>query len=305
VTATTNGHGPNRAAGPSAEAGGGRADALLEVDSIVAGFGATTVLHHLSFSVATGEVAGIFGLNGAGKSVSMKVLAGLVPVRSGRIRYAGEDITGLGVEDRVERGMAHVPQGRQVFAGLSVEQNLRLGAYTLRRRNRDRYEAVLADVLGRFPLLAERRDDLAGSLSGGQQASLAVGRALMAEPKLVLVDEPSAGLAPLAVRELFDALRHVAASGVTMVLVEQNVAFGLQLVDTAHVLQTGRIVHSGPVAGLDADALAGYLGVGRLLSRGIAASVATRAGSTPAISTKPRRRRDRPLVATRTGGRRP
>ena len=260
----------------------GTSDTLLEVSDVVAGFGATTVLHRLSLSVRAGEVSGVFGLNGAGKSVTMKVLAGVVPVRSGRIIYAGRDITAMAPEARVAAGIAHVPQGRQVFGALSVEQNLRLGAYTLRRRDRSRYGGVLDGVLGRFPILAERLTQVAGTMSGGQQASLAVARALMAEPKLILVDEPSAGLAPIVVQELLATLRAVAASGVTMVLVEQNVAFGLQVVDTANVLQQGRIVHTGSVAELDPDSLARYLGIGRLLGSGVARSVASRSARSPA-----------------------
>ena len=262
---------------------------LLELRDVTAGFGVTTVLHGLSLQVNQGDVAGVFGLNGAGKSVSMKVVAGVVPAWSGEIRFKGEDITKVLPEERVELGMAHVPQGRQVFAALSVEENLRLGAYTLRRRNKSRYGAVLSGVLDRFPLLAERRAQVAGTMSGGQQAALAVGRALMAEPELILVDEPSAGLAPMAVQDLFGVLKNVAATGVTMLLVEQNVAFGLQLVDTVNVLQTGRVVHAGPVRGLDQDELARLLGIGRLLGAGIAKSVAGRG----------RQRRTQPLSAIR------
>ncbi|MFN2626749.1 MAG: ABC transporter ATP-binding protein [Mycobacteriales bacterium] len=250
--------------------------ALLTVDDVYAGFGSTTVLHGLSYSVGRGEIAGIFGLNGAGKSVSMKVLAGIVPARAGRITFAGHDITTLGAEARVRLGMAHVPQGRNVFAGLTVEQNLRLGAYVLRRRDRSRYASALDGVYERFPVLAERRSQIAGTMSGGQQASLAVARALMAEPTLILVDEPSAGLAPKVVEELFATLREVAASGVTMVLVEQNVSFGLRLAETAHILQVGRIVYSGAVSDLDQAQVASYLGVGRLLRAGVATSLTVR-----------------------------
>ncbi len=253
-------------------------DALLAVEHVVAGFGATTVLHGLSFAVREGEIAGIFGLNGAGKSVSMKVLGGVVPVRSGRIVFRGHDVTRAPAEERVALGMGHVPQGRQVFPALTVEENLRLGAYTLRRRDRGRYTSVLDGVLDRFPVLAERRSQLAGTLSGGQQASLAVARALVNEPTLVLVDEPSAGLSPVAVAELFRTLKAVARSGVTMVLVEQNVTFGLQLADRAHILQTGRIVYSGDVGALDQDALAGYLGIGRMLGEGASAALSSRRG---------------------------
>ncbi|MDQ3106458.1 MAG: ABC transporter ATP-binding protein [Actinomycetota bacterium] len=264
-------------------------DVVLEVDGVTAGFGVTTVLHGVDLHVPAGEVAGVFGLNGAGKSVTMKVLAGLVAARSGTIRFLGRDITTMSPEDRVFAGMAHVPQGRQVFAALSVEQNLRLGAYALRRRDRGRYDPVLAGVFDRFPLLAERRTQLAGTMSGGQQAALAVARSLMSEPTLILVDEPSAGLSPMAVQELFATLQEVAKTGVTMVLVEQNVAFGLQLVDTVNVMQVGRVVHRGPVAGLDQQALAGYLGIGRLLGAGVATSVAARG---PVARRRTRRRRE-------------
>ncbi|HEV2889707.1 MAG TPA: ABC transporter ATP-binding protein [Frankiaceae bacterium] len=260
---------------------------LLKVEDVVAGFGPTTVLHGLSYEVRAGEIAGIFGLNGAGKSVSMKVLAGIVPVRSGRLLFDRLDVTAMSAEERVAKGMAHVPQGRQVFKELTVEQNLRLGAYTLRRRASARYRATLDGVYDRFPILAERRAQVAGTMSGGQQASLAVARALMAEPLLMLVDEPSAGLAPLVVEELYGTLREVAATGVTMVLVEQNVSFGLQLAHTAHILQTGRIVHSGPVSELDADAVASYLGVGRLLSSGVTSTLQARK---PARKRAPRKK---------------
>ena len=267
---------------------------LLEVDGLVAGFGATTVLHGVSFTVARGEVAGVFGLNGAGKSVTMKVIAGIVPAREGSIRLGGEDITALRAEARVAKRMAHVPQGRQVFGALTVEENLRLGAYTLRRRDRTRYESALAGVYDRFPLLAERRTQVAGTMSGGQQAALAVARALVAEPELILVDEPSAGLSPMAVQDLFGTLRRVAESGVTMVLVEQNVTFGLQVVDTVNVLQTGTVVMRSAVATVEHDALTEALGIGRLLQAGVAKAISERTPATAATSARrARRRRER------------
>ena len=238
---------------------------LLEVRDITAGFGAVTVLHGVTFEVPRGTIAGVFGLNGAGKSVTMKSLAGIVPARSGQILLDGEDITRLSPEQRVARGMGHVPQGRQVFPDLTVEENLRLGAYTLRRRDRSRYGPALDSVYDRFPVLRDRRNQKAGTMSGGQQASLAVARALVNEPQLILVDEPSAGLSPVATLELDAVLQEVAGTGVTMVLVEQNIAFGLALVDTAHLLQTGTVVHSGPVAELDESTLATHLGIGKVL----------------------------------------
>jgi len=251
-------------------------DPVLEAHGLVAGFGANTVLHGVDLVVDHGEAAGVFGLNGAGKSVLMKVLAGVVPAREGVIFLAGRDVTRASAEDRVAAGMAHVPQGRQVFAALTVEENLRLGAYVLRRRDKSRYPGVVDGIYDRFPLLRERRTQLAGTMSGGQQAALAVARALMAEPSLVLVDEPSAGLSPVACQDLFATLRTVADSGVTMVLVEQNVSFGLRIVDTAHLLQVGRVVHSSPVAELDTTTLAARLGVGRMLGAGVGESLAAR-----------------------------
>lgn len=253
---------------------------LLEVRDVTAGFGAVTILHGVTFEVPRGTIAGVFGLNGAGKSVTMKTLAGIVPARSGSILLDGEDITRLSPEQRVARGMGHVPQGRQVFPDLTVEENLRLGAYTLRRRNRGRYAAALDGVYDRFPVLRQRRDQKAGTMSGGQQASLAVARALVNEPQLILVDEPSAGLSPVATLELDAVLQEVARTGVTMVLVEQNIAFGLSLVDTAHLLQTGTVVHSGPVGELDDETLARHLGIGRVLQAAAGSALAARQTST-------------------------
>ncbi|MFA5787410.1 MAG: ABC transporter ATP-binding protein [Actinomycetota bacterium] len=253
--------------------------ALLQVENVHTGFGSNAVLHGPSFEVRQGQTVGIFGLNGAGKSVLMKVIAGVVPLWSGRLVFEGVDITKMSAEQRVAHGMGHVPQGRQVFPGLTVEENLRLGAYTLRRRAKQRYAGALDGVFDRFPVLAERRGQLAGSLSGGQQASLAVARALINEPKLVLVDEASAGLAPVAVRELFKTLRDVVASGVTLLMVEQNVSFGLQLVDEVNILQMGRIVYSGDVATLDREALVRFLGIGRMLGKGTAGALAGRQGA--------------------------
>ena len=254
---------------------------LLVVDDVTAGFGAVTVLHGVSFAVPRGTIAGVFGLNGAGKSVTMKTIAGTVPARSGSILLDGEDVTALTPEARVALGMGHVPQGRQVFPGLTVEENLRLGAYTLRRRDRARYRAALDGVYDRFPVLRERRTQLAGTMSGGQQASLSVARALVNEPTVVMVDEPSAGLSPVAQLELNAVLQTVAASGVTMVLVEQNVAFGLSLVDTAHLLQTGRVVHSAPVDELDEATLATHLGIGSVLRAATGSALAARQSDLP------------------------
>jgi branched-chain amino acid transport system ATP-binding protein len=252
---------------------------LLELHDVTAGFGAVTVLHGITMSVAEGSIAGVFGLNGAGKSVTMKTIGGTVPARSGQVLFEGEDITRLSPEKRVARGMGHVPQGRQVFPQLTVEENLRLGAYTLRRKDKGRYGPALDSVFDRFPVLKERRQQLAGTMSGGQQASLAVARALINQPRLILVDEPSAGLSPVAQLELREVLQVVKDSGVTMVLVEQNIAFGLSLVDTANLLQTGTVVHSGPVAELDNDTLATHLGVGKVLASATGSALSARKGA--------------------------
>ena len=239
---------------------------LLELTDVTAGFGPLTVLHGITFSVEEGTIAGIFGLNGAGKSVTMKTIAGTVAARSGSIVFDGQDLTRLSPEKRVGLGLGHVPQGRQVFPKLTVEENLRLGAYTLRRKDKKRYGPALDGVFDRFPVLKDRRTQLAGTMSGGQQASLSVARALINEPRLILVDEPSAGLSPVAQLELRAVLQVVKDSGVTMVLVEQNIAFGLSLVDDANLLQTGTVVHSSPVGELDNDTLATHLGIGKVLA---------------------------------------
>jgi branched-chain amino acid transport system ATP-binding protein len=238
---------------------------LLKANQLVTGFGSTTVLHGVDFEVADGEIAGIFGLNGAGKSVTMKVLSGLVPAWSGTVEFAGRDLGQLPPEKRVALGIGNVPQGRQVFPELTVEQNLRLGAYQLRRRDRGRYALVLKQVYERFPVLDKRRGQVAGTMSGGEQASLAVARALMSEPRLLLVDEPSAGLAPRIVEELFEVLADLNKDGLTILLVEQNVTFGLKLVQTAHLLRTGKVVYSGSVAELDRERVVSELGIGRLM----------------------------------------
>jgi branched-chain amino acid transport system ATP-binding protein len=243
---------------------------LLRVNGLRAGFGGNAVLHGVGFEVPQGSITAVLGLNGAGKSVTLKVIAGLVPAWGGQVQLEGEDVTGLSPEARVAAGLGHVPQGRQVFPQLTVEENLRLGAYLLRRRDRRRYDDVLADLLARFPRLAERRRQMAGTLSGGEQAMLAVARALVNEPKLLLVDEPTAGLAPSIVEELAELLREVNLSGVTILLVEQHIAFALAVAQRAEVLQHGRVVASAPVDELDRDNLAALLGIGRLMAGTIA-----------------------------------
>lgn len=261
--------------------------ASLEVTGLRAGFGATTVLHGVDVSVGSGEVVAILGLNGAGKSVTLKVLAGLMPARAGTVLLDGEDVTSLTPEQRVGLGMGHVLQGRHVFGELSVEQNLRLGAYLLRRKNAAAYEPALAAVLDRFPRLAERRTQLAGSLSGGEQAMLAVGRALMGGPRIVLVDEPTAGLSPLISASLVDTLETTRETGVTMLLVEQNTRFALDLADRILVMRQGVVVHNAPTKDVDHGDLAELLGIGRLLSAAVKREASAKPGTEARAATRP------------------
>lgn len=248
----------------------------LEARGVVAGFGAQTVLHGVDVSVSPGSVTGVFGLNGAGKSVFLKTVAGVVPLRGGAVSMGELDISTWTPERRVGAGMAHVPQGRQVFKSLSVEANLRVGGYTLSRSARRTMDQRLEQAYTTFPLLADRRRQLAGTLSGGQQAALAVARALISNPSLVLIDEPSAGLAPSIVDQLLETLVEVRRTGVTMLLVEQNIRFGLRLADRAVLLQRGRVVYEGASGELDENELASRLGVGRLLGKDLKAGLKRR-----------------------------
>jgi branched-chain amino acid transport system ATP-binding protein len=265
---------------------------LLEAKGLVAGFGPTTVLHGVDLHVDTGEMVTVLGLNGAGKSVTLKVIGGLVPAWEGKVVFDGEDVTRLSVEEHVARGMAFVPQGRQLFPELTVAENLRLGAYLPRRRDRAASDRQLAEVLDRFPRLAERRDQAAGTLSGGEQAMLAVGRALMARPKLLLVDEPSAGLAPIVAAQVVELLDQTHRDGVAVFLVEQNVPLALRYAHRAHVMQKGTVVYEDTVAHLDHDRVAAELGIGRLLK-----SSTNGARAKPKGRTRSGPRRTRPLRA--------
>jgi branched-chain amino acid transport system ATP-binding protein len=263
---------------------------LLQVEGLVAGFGPTTVLHGVDLHVDQDELVCVLGLNGAGKSVTLKVIGGLVPAWKGKVVFDGKDITKLSVEQRVALGMAFVPQGRQLFPELTVSENLRLGGYLPRRRDRAASDAVAAELFERFPRLAERRDQPAGTLSGGEQAMLAVGRALMARPKLLLVDEPSAGLAPIIAAQVVDMLADVARSGVAVFLVEQNVPLALRVAKRAHVMQRGTVVYESEVRTLDQDRLAAELGIGKLLRP-------STNGHRPKSRTRTGPRRTRPLKA--------
>jgi branched-chain amino acid transport system ATP-binding protein len=225
--------------------------ALLEVKGLHAAYGATRVLHGVDFAIGEGGVTALLGANGAGKTTTLRALCAMVRTQ-GEIRFGGERIDGRNTEDIVRRGIAHVPDGRGTFALLSIEENLRLGAYT--RKDRAAVEADLERVYGYFPRLRERRRQQAGTLSGGEQQMLAISRALMLAPRLMLLDEPSFGLAPLLVGELFAILRRInAQERVSMLLVEQNAAMALELADSAYLLETGRVVLSGAAADLKRD----------------------------------------------------
>ena len=224
---------------------------LLQVEGLEASYGRAKVLHGLDFSLAPGGITAILGANGAGKTTTLRAISGMVKTR-GRITFAGERIDGRKTEQITRLGVAHVPDGRGTFIDMTVEENLRMGAYS--RRDRDGVARDHDLVYGYFPKLAERRTQQAGTLSGGEQQMLALSRALMLRPRLLLLDEPSFGLAPLVVREIFAILRRINEhEKVGMLLVEQNANLALDLADSAYLLETGGIVLSGPSAEIRAD----------------------------------------------------
>jgi branched-chain amino acid transport system ATP-binding protein len=225
--------------------------ALLEVSGLKAGYGAGLVLHGIDFALEEGGIAAILGANGAGKTSTLRALCNMIRT-TGEIRLDGERIDGIATEDIVRRGVAHVPDGRGTFAHLTVEENLRLGAYTLGEKTA--LSDGLDTVYGYFPRLAERRRQQAGTLSGGEQQMLAISRALMLQPRLLLLDEPSFGLAPLIVEEIFAIMRQInQEQGVAILLVEQNAGLALALASHAYLLETGRLVISGPAAEISRD----------------------------------------------------
>jgi branched-chain amino acid transport system ATP-binding protein len=221
------------------------------VKGLRASYGATRVLHGMDFAMAAGSITTILGANGAGKTTTLRALCGMVRT-SGEIRFEGRRIEGRATEDIVRLGVAHVPDGRGTFAHLSTEENLRLGGYT--RRDKAQVQSDIERMYGYFPRLKERRRQQAGTLSGGEQQMLAVSRALMLRPKLLLLDEPSFGLAPLVVQELFRILESINRSErMSMLLVEQNAAMALELADHAYLIETGRVVLSGAAAEIKRD----------------------------------------------------
>ena len=227
------------------------ATALLQVQGLSASYGATQVLHGVSFAVAPGRITALLGANGAGKTTTLRALCGMVDMQ-GEVSYGGKRIDGKSTEDIVRLGIAHVPDGRGTFVNLSTEENLRVGAYV--RKDKAEVERDFERIYGYFPRLKERRHQQAGTLSGGEQQMLAVSRALMLRPKLLLLDEPSFGLAPLIVREIFGIMRAINESEkVSILLVEQNAAMALDLADRAYVIETGRVVLSGVASDIKKD----------------------------------------------------
>jgi branched-chain amino acid transport system ATP-binding protein len=233
---------------------------MLAIDNLTSRYGRIEVLHGVSCEVRQGEIVTLVGSNGAGKSTLLRAISGVQPVASGAIRLDGEMINGLSAHARVARGIAQVPEGRQVFSPLSVDDNLRLGAY--RRRDAE-VASDLDRIYATFPALAGKRATAAGSLSGGQQQMLAIGRALMTRPKLLLLDEPSMGLAPLLVDQIFGIIADLKNGGLTILLVEQNAYAALAIADRGYVMETGRITMSGSGASLldDERVRLTYLGV--------------------------------------------
>ena len=232
---------------------------MLDVRNLEARYGRIPALKGIDLKIEAGEVVALVGANGAGKSTLLRALSGVQP-SSGEIFFEGEDLQSVPPHERVALGIVQAPEGRQVFGPLSVEDNLRLGAY---RRGRAQSAASLERVYAMFPVLAERREQPAGSLSGGQQQMLAIGRALMAQPRLLLLDEPSIGLAPRLVAEIFACVRRLRAADTALLLVEQNARAALAIADRGYVIETGRIVLTGTGAGLLADEAvrAAYLGL--------------------------------------------
>ena len=222
--------------------------ALLEIKDLEVSYGIIKAIKGISFDVNEGEVIALIGANGAGKTTILHTITGLITADRGTVQFEGKEITKVPAHKIVGMGMAHVPEGRRVFANLTVLQNLKMGAYT--RKDKNEIEQTLETVYTRFPRLKERQNQMAGTLSGGEQQMLAMGRALMSHPKIILMDEPSMGLSPIFVNEIFDIIQSVSASGTTVLLVEQNARKALSIADRAYVLETGKIVLEGKASDL-------------------------------------------------------
>ena len=225
--------------------------AMLEVKDLEVYYGVIQAIRGISFTVEQGEVIALIGANGAGKTTTLHTVTGLLSPKRGHVMFEGKDITKVPAHKIVSMGMAHVPEGRRVFAELSVYENLKMGAYT--RKDKNEIEESLESIYKRFLRLEERKNQMAGTLSGGEQQMLAMGRALMSKPKIILMDEPSMGLSPIMVNEIFDIIRSVSESGTTVLLVEQNAKKALSIADRAYVLETGSIVLEGKAKDLLED----------------------------------------------------
>ncbi|MEN9712394.1 MAG: hypothetical protein RLY90_655 [Pseudomonadota bacterium] len=225
---------------------------LLEVRDLRAGYGKAEVLHGLNFAAAAGQVITVIGPNGAGKSTLLNSLMGLLPIR-GQLFYKGQDISAMSLEERVLMGIALVPEKRELFGTMTVQDNLELGGFRQMRLGNANWRATMDEVFDLFPRLKERRDQLAGTLSGGERQMLAVGRSLMSRPDVLMLDEPSLGLAPLIVKEIFSIIQTLRTTGVTIVLVEQNARAALAVADHGYVLEMGDISLHGPAAQLAQD----------------------------------------------------
>lgn len=234
--------------------------AMLEIKDLEVYYGVIQAIKGISFEVNEGEVIALIGANGAGKTTTLHTISGLIAPKRGTVTFEGKNITKMPAHKIVTAGMAHVPEGRRVFASLSVYQNLKMGAYT--RSDKNEIEETLQTVYKRFPRLEERKNQPAGTLSGGEQQMLAMGRALMSRPRIILMDEPSMGLSPILVNEIFDIIKSVSASGTTVLLVEQNAKKALSIADRGYVLETGRIVLEGKAQELlnDESVQKAYLG---------------------------------------------
>lgn len=234
---------------------------MLSLHEVQAGYGRTTILHGISVDVRQGEVVTIVGANGAGKTTTLRTIAGLVRPTSGRITFEGEEIGRLEPHEVVDRGITLIPEGRQLFPFMTVRDNLRMGAYPPAAR--ERMQSTFDEVLDLFPRLRERLDQYGGSLSGGEQQMVAIARGLMARPKLLMFDEPSLGLAPIIVKQVFDVVERIVATGVTVLIVEQNVFRTLSIADRGYVLENGEIVMNDTGAALlrDDHVRRAYLGI--------------------------------------------
>lgn len=224
---------------------------MLKLDNVHAGYGPTTILEDVSLEVKEGEIVTIVGANGAGKTTTLRTIAGLIKPRKGKIVFCGDDITNLRGDQVVDRGITLIPEGRQLFGDMTVRENLLIGAF--RRAARATQENRLEEVLSIFPRVRERLEQTAASLSGGEQQMVAIARGMMAQPKILMFDEPSLGLAPIVVSQVFDIVRQIAAQGTTVLIVEQNIYTTLKVADRGYVLENGRIVLEGASAALLKD----------------------------------------------------